>query len=58
MKLFWAEAKEGCGYMFSDNSSLKSMYSRLEILAHSLSGSSGKDRSDWVAAVPSRGAET
>ena len=35
VKLFWEEAKEGCGYMLSERSSVKSMYSRLDIFEQS-----------------------
>ena len=44
VKVFWEEAKEGCGYMVSERSSLKSMYSRLDIFERSFSGSSGSVR--------------
>lgn len=42
VKLFWEDAKEGCGYMLPDQSSLKSMYPHLVILEQSFSGSGGK----------------
>ena len=44
LKLFWEEAKEGCGYILSDNRSLKSMYSCLTILERNFSGNGGKVR--------------
>ena len=49
VKLFWQEAKEGCGYMLSEKSSLKSMYSRLDIFEQSFSGSGGRVRSCSLA---------
>ena len=42
VKLFWGEAKEGCGYMLSERSSLKSMYSHWDIFEQSFSGSGGR----------------
>ena len=42
VKLFWEEAKEGCGYVLSERSSVKSMYSRLDIFERSFSGSGGR----------------
>ena len=56
MKLFWEEAKEGCGYILSDNRSLKSMYSRLAILERHFSGNGGKVKS-FCAPRCKRGAE-
>ena len=49
VKLFWEEAKEGCGYMLSERSSVKSMYSRLDIFEQSFSGSGGRVRSCSLA---------
>lgn len=51
MKLFWEDAKEGCGYMLPDQSSLKSMYPHLVILVTHIWLSAG-ERSCMLANKP------